>query len=151
MRVIITGGRNWTAHELAENILNRLLARYGPGIVIVHGGAAGIDRSFADACGDLGIEQEMHEARWEELDHPQAVIRHDKAGRAFNSKAGPIRNQKMVDAGADMCLAFHRAISASKGTKDCAKRALAAGIPTYLIDSEAGEPKRLQAGDGRLR
>ena len=63
----------------------------------------------------------------------------------------PIRNAEMVAAGAEMCLAFHRAISSSKGTKDCARRALAAGIPTYLINTEAAEPKRLQAGDARLR
>jgi hypothetical protein len=29
--------------------------------VIVHGGAIGIDRSFAEACGELGIEQETVE------------------------------------------------------------------------------------------
>jgi hypothetical protein len=56
----------------------------------------------------------------------------------------------MVDAGAEMCLAFHRAISSSKGTKDCARRAIAAGIPTYLLASEAAEPKRIVAGDYRF-
>ena len=57
----------------------------------------------------------------------------------------------MVAAGAGMCLAFPRAISASKGTKDCARQAIEAGIPTYLIDSEAAKPKRLLAGDPRLK
>jgi hypothetical protein len=56
----------------------------------------------------------------------------------------------MVAAGAEMCIAFHRAISASKGTKDCARQAIEAGIPTYLIDSEAAVPKRLLAHDPRL-
>jgi hypothetical protein len=51
----------------------------------------------------------------------------------------------MIDAGAEMCFAFHRAISSSMGTKDCARRAIAAGIPTYLINSEAAEPRRLRA------
>jgi len=59
----------------------------------------------------------------------------------------------MIGAGADMCLAFRRAISAGKGTKDCARRAIRAraGIPTYLINSVAAVPKRLMAGDTRLR
>jgi hypothetical protein len=57
----------------------------------------------------------------------------------------------MVAAGAEMCVALHRAISASKGTKNCARHAIAPGIPTYLIDSEAAVPKRLLAGDARLR
>ena len=151
MRVIVTGDRNWNAPELAEEVLNRLLARYGPGLVIVHGEATGIDRSFAHACGELEIEQEAHPARWEDLDHPEAEIRYDSRGRAYNANAGPIRNAEMVAAGAGMCLAFHRAISASKGTKDCARRAIEAGIPTYLIDSERAEPKRFRAGDARLR
>ncbi len=50
-----------------------------------------------------------------------------------------------------MCLDYHRAISSSKGRKHCARRAIEAGIPTYLIDSERAEPKRLRAGDERLR
>jgi len=40
----VTGNRHWCAPEL---VLNRLLVRYGPGLVIVHGGATGIDRAFA--------------------------------------------------------------------------------------------------------
>src|SRR4051812_10496453 len=115
MRIIVTGDRHWHAVELAEQVINRLLLRYGPGFVIVHGAASGIDRSFAEARGEIGIDQETHAARWEELDHPEAVIRYDKRTRPYNANAGPIRNAEMVAAGAKMCLAFHRAISSSKG------------------------------------
>lgn len=79
------------------------------------------------------------------------MIWYDRRNQPYNANAGPIRNQAMVDAGAEMCLAFHRAISASKGTKDCARRAIAAGIPTYRIASETAEPRRLKMGDARLR
>jgi hypothetical protein len=150
MRVIVTGDRNWYAPDLAEEVVGRLLVRYGPGLVIVHGGATGIDRSFAEACDDLGVEQEAYPARWEELDAPGAVIRYDKRNRPYNANAGPIRNAEMVAAGAGMCIALHRAIRSSKGTKDRARRALAAGIPTYLIASEAAEPKGLRVGDASL-
>lgn len=117
MRVILTGDRNWHAPDLAEKVRNRLLLRYGPGLVIVHGGATGIDRSFAEACGDLGVEQEADPARWEELDHPVAVIRFDGRNRPYNANAGPIRKAAMVAAGAETCLTFHRAITGSKGMK----------------------------------
>ena len=40
MRIIVTGDRAWYAPELAEDVLNRLILRHGPGFVIVHGGAA---------------------------------------------------------------------------------------------------------------
>ncbi|WP_422928597.1 SLOG family protein [Singulisphaera sp. PoT] len=151
MRVIITGDRNWYDPDLAESVLNRLLLRYGPSLTIVHGAGGGIDRSFAEACRDLDLEQESHPAHWEELDHPAAVVRQDRKGRPYNANAGPIRNAEMVAAGAEMCIAFHRAISSSKGTKDCARQAIAAGIPTYLIDSERAVPRRLGAGDPRLK
>ncbi len=58
--------------------------------------------------------------------------------------AGPIRNAEMVAAGADMVIAVHRFLPNSKGTKNCVSLALKAGIPVYLIDSEDGEPTKLE-------
>src|SRR3954452_17073993 len=92
MRILGTGDRHWYAPDLAEAVLNRLILRYGPGLVIVHGGATSIDRSFAEACGEMGIDQEAHPARWDELEHPEAVIRYDRRGRPYNANAGPVRN-----------------------------------------------------------
>jgi hypothetical protein len=40
----------------------------------------------------------------------------------------------MIRAGADLCLALRRSLSASRGTKDCVRKAVAAGIPVYLIE-----------------
>ena len=36
------------------------------------------------------------------------------------------------------------------GTKDMARQAIAAGVPTYLIDSEQGVRRRTRAGNPRL-
>jgi hypothetical protein len=57
----------------------------------------------------------------------------------------------MVASKPDFCVAFHRSIGTSKGAKDCVRQALAAGIPTYLVEDARGIPKRLQAGDERLK
>lgn len=134
MRILITGSRHWHAYDLAEQILNRLLLKHGPGFVIVHGGAAGVDRAFAEACDDLGIDHEPHPANWKE---------HGKG-------AGPLRNAEMVALGASLCIAVHEDIRGSRGTRDCARKAIAAGIPTYLVDSEEAIPQRLRADDPRL-
>jgi hypothetical protein len=134
MRILITGDRSWACHELAAAVIRRLVARYGPDITIVHGDAAGVDKSFATAAEDLGVAVEAHPADWSRL----------------GKSAGPIRNREMVQAGADLCIAFHRFIMASKGTKNCATQDIEAGIPTYLIDSEQALPKRLLPGDPRL-
>jgi hypothetical protein len=151
MRVIVTGDRNWYASELAAEVVKRLLVLYGPDLVIVHGAAPGIDWSATQACADLGVKVEVHPARWDDLDPPGAVIRETKYGVRYNANAGPIRNAATVAAGAEMCVAFHRFLAKSRGTKDCVGRALEAGIPTYLVDSKEARPRRLRADDARLR
>jgi len=60
MRILVTGDRRWYCPDLAEAVLGRLVMRYGPHLVIVHGGASGVDRSFAEACEELDIAQEAH-------------------------------------------------------------------------------------------
>jgi hypothetical protein len=150
MRVIITGNRHWYDPDLAEALINRLRRRYGPNLIIVHGAADGIDLSFAEACAKLGVKHEPHPARFDDLEAPGAVIRH-KNGRPYNAKAGAARNAKMIAAGAGMCIAFHEYLAGSRGTNDCVRRAIEAGIPTYLVDSEAARPRRLWADDVQLQ
>lgn len=74
MQIIDAGDGNWYAPDLAGQVISRLLVRYGSGLVIVYGAATGIDCSAAETCGEMGIEQEAHAARWKDLDHPEAVI-----------------------------------------------------------------------------
>jgi len=57
----------------------------------------------------------------------------------------------MIARGADLCIALHRSITTSKRTKDCIRQSLAAGIPTFLIEDERAIPRRIEAGDQRLR
>lgn len=127
MRVIITGDRAWYCPDLAHEVVGRLLLKYGPALTVIHGAASGVDAAFAEACSDLDVTQERHPADW------------DRYGKG----AGPRRNAEIISAGADLCIAVHRFLPNSKGTKDAVQRAIAAGIPTYLIDSEDAVPRRL--------
>jgi hypothetical protein len=106
-------------------------AKYGDSLVIVHGAAAGIDAAFAEGCFQLGVTDEPHQADW------------DKHGNA----AGPIRNREMVEKGAAFCVACHRFLPKSRGTRDCVQRCLDAGIPVYLIDAADAEPRRIHSVD----
>jgi hypothetical protein len=110
------------------------MARYGQDRIVVHGDATGVDVSFGTAAKGLGLSVEAHPAAWEEQ----------------GDAAGPIRNSEMVRAGSDLCIALHRFLANSRGTKDCVRQAIAAGIPVYLIDSEKAVPRRLKEGDDRL-
>jgi hypothetical protein len=86
------------------------------------------------ACQTLGVAVEPHLAHW----------------KGLGNIAGPKRNQEMVQAGADLCIALHRSIETSKGTRDCVRQALAAGIPVWLIEDDRAVPRRAQTGDKRL-
>jgi hypothetical protein len=104
-------------------------------LTIIRCGAAGVDNAFDAACRELGIVSEPHLADW----------------RGLGNIAGPQRNREMVESGADLCIALHRSIETSRGTKDCIRQALAAGIPVWLIEDDSATPKRVQAGDERLK
>ena len=150
MRVIVTGSRSWYCPALAELVVGRLIARHGPDLVIIHGAAPGVDQAFSDAAEEMGVMVEPHPAQWAEIHHPRAVVRRDRNGIPYDSAAGPRRNEAMVRMGAGLCLAVHRNIRSSKGTRDCARQAIAAAIPTWLIDSDEANPVRLRADDDRL-
>jgi hypothetical protein len=134
VRIIVTGDRDWFRPAMAIAVLKRLIAKHGPDLVIVQGGASGVDSSFKLACQEMGIACEEFPARWDEL----------------GKRAGPVRDSEMVLAGAGYCLVFHPFSPRSKGSKDCASQAIEAGISTWLIDKEGGEPRRLKADDPRL-
>jgi hypothetical protein len=134
MRILVTGDRHWRCDDLAEQIVNRLIARYGPDLVVVHGGAPGVDQSFSEACRHLGIPAEPHLADW----------------KGLKNIAGPARNREMVQSGADLCVALHPTLETSKGTRDCIRQALAAGIPVWHIEDDRAIPRRVMADDARF-
>lgn len=110
MRVIVCGGRDY--QDKAQ--VWRFLRRFPDGTVIVHGACrTGVDWWAAQAAPDLNLKTEAHPADW----------------RRHGAKAGPLRNQAMADAGADLCLAF----TGGKGTADMVRRAEAAGIPVERV------------------
>ena len=115
MRILITGSRTWTDKvTVAQAIREAWLVQGRPyGVVVVHGGAKGADYIAGVYAKDLGFSVEVHEADW-----------------TIGKRAGYIRNKKMVDAGADVCLAFIK--DNSKGATMCAELAQKSGIPTHI-------------------
>ena len=121
MRILSTGGRDWDDIDAIRDAI--MLATIGVSkrqVFVVHGAARGADTIADQIARGLGMIPEPHPANWSE---------HHRA-------AGPIRNQQMVDLGADMCLAF--LMPGSKGTADCIKRAEKAGIPVTVFNYKDG-------------
>jgi hypothetical protein len=104
-RIIVCGGRKYRDSGRVYMVLEEYV---GLNPTIVHGDYSGADRlADREAC-ELGLAVEPHPADWSQ-------------GR----KAGPLRNQEMIAAGADLVIAF----AGGDGTADCVRRARKAGIP----------------------
>lgn len=130
VRILVTGSRHWSDPRAVTRALREVIAeRAGDGhrnFVVVHGACpAGADRFAAEFCDSaakfftpegLHITEEAHPAEW----------------AAHGRAAGPIRNQKMVDLGASVCLAFP--LPSSRGTVHCMERARAAGIEVRVFE-----------------
>lgn len=110
-RIIVTGGRDFEQEELLNSVLDAILSTEGRDIVIVHGANPRGADAMASRWAKLhGVQEEPHPADWQ----------------TYGKKAGPIRNQLMIDLGADEVVAFPWATS--RGTWDCVIRANKAGI-----------------------
>lgn len=114
-RILVTGSRDWTDWKKLDEGL-RTVGKFGEDTVLVHGDAQGVDRMAAFLWMERGFPVEAHPADWK---------RHGK-------RAGYVRNQEMVDEGADACLAFIR--NASRGATMCADLAEKAGIPVRRFE-----------------
>lgn len=133
-RILVTGSRNFSNRELLKATLD--LAQFRAkdnAITLIHGDARGLDTLAGQEANNRGWNTEVYPANWKD----------------FGRKAGPLRNQVMVDAGANICLAFPT--SDSIGTWDCIRRAKTAQIPVMTITSKKSEPTRLNLAQQSLK
>lgn len=122
-RVLVTGSRTWRHPDDITTILDAMLSAHPNhagtpihhGLVVVHGGAPGVDELAETWARTNHVRSEVHHAQW------------DIHGKA----AGLRRNLEMARRGANICFAFIR--DASKGASHCAAAAIAEDIFTVII------------------
>lgn len=111
IRVLVCGGRDFQDYRLFARELCRVRDERGGISQIIHGGAKGADwcaHLFANAVG-ANIDEWIFCADW----------------KAHGRKAGPMRNQRMLDEGRpNLIIAFH----GGRGTADMVRRGRRAGI-----------------------
>lgn len=120
-RLLITGSRYWDDPKTILNAIRNAVSDHCKGrqLVIVQGDCpTGADKFARDFATLLGWELETYPADW------------DKYGK----KAGPIRNQQMVDSHPELALAF--LLRDSKGTKDCIRRCEQSGVEVIIYREE---------------
>lgn len=115
MRVLITGGRDFSDRALLNKVLERLHAQHAF-TVLIHGDASGADRLSGEWAASKGIQVEARPADWK------------KHGRA----AGPIRNSQMLDEKPELVIAF----PGGKGTADMVRKAKQAGLEVVMVSNE---------------
>ena len=118
-RILICGGRDFLDYDLLKRTLDELLLEFkSNNVTIIQGGAKGADflaKVYANSCTSSKVEC---------LEFPAAWFKYGK-------KAGPIRNQTMLDEGKpDLVVAF----SGGAGTKDMVSRAVKAGVEVLLVE-----------------
>lgn len=110
LRILVTGSRDWQSCATLQLALDEA-AEGTLDVTVVHGGARGADSMAGAEARSRGWLVEVYRADWSQ----------------YGKRAGIVRNLKMVNLGADICLAFIR--DGSPGATHCAKAAERAGIP----------------------
>lgn len=113
MRVIVTGGRDFTNRDLLYREMNTFHLLYKI-TELAHGDARGVDRMARDWAKKNGIKVVPYRAAWTEE----------------GDDAGPIRNQEMLDDfEPDAVIAFE----GNAGTRDMVRRARRYKVPVYWL------------------
>lgn len=116
MRILITGSRDWPwPNAISMSLLGVAAGVEDDDITIVSGACpTGADAAAERTAERMGWKLETHPADWS----------------AHGRRAGYVRNQAMVEAGADLCLAFIK--DSSRGATMTVKLAEDAGIPVTV-------------------
>lgn len=118
MRILVTGGREYTDWWAVDQVLTRIWEHEaGRYVVLIHGAARGADSCaarWARTGGPGEIDVEAYPADW----------------KRYGRGAGPVRNQQMLDEGKpDLVVAFPGGV----GTADMVRRAKRAGVEVREI------------------
>ncbi|QWY83267.1 putative GTP-binding protein [Rhizobium phage RHph_X2_25] len=125
MRLVVTGGRDYNDTARIFAALDELHARK-PISVLIEGEADGLDKRAANWAFRRGVSVLPFPAPWDDVDHPDAVVRYRRDGMPYDVNAGPRRNQQMIDEGKpDFGLVF----PGGTGTADMRQRLVDAEIP----------------------
>lgn len=123
-RILVTGSRQWTDTHAIYAALVEVDPLPWRTPLVIHGACP----TGADAIADQLAREYLY---WDVEKYP--------ADWSIGKAAGPQRNQRMVDAGADVCLAF---ISPpSRGTLDTVARCDVARIPVRKFYPESNRGK----------
>ena len=110
MRIIVTGGRDYSNYTMISHILEMLSVS-----CVVHGDCTGVDTLCKEYAIENGLTHVPYKPDWKT---------HGKAG-------GPIRNRKMLSENQG-CLVV--AFPGGRGTEDCIRQARSLGMVVMRVE-----------------
>lgn len=114
MKILVCGGRDYNDQERCWSILDKAHSHYKFSCLI-EGGAKGADYLAKTWAQSRQVPIQSFPADW----------------KRFGKRAGPIRNQQMIDEGSpDVVIAF----PGGNGTQDMINRAKSNKIPVIIIE-----------------
>lgn len=122
MRVLVCGGRDYDDGETLARTLDRLHARHGDALEIVHGAARGADLLAEEWAKQNEVPYIGVPARW----------------RKGGKNAGPERNKRMLDRYQPKGVV---AFPGGNGTANMIRQAKEAGLSVWQIGAEQNVPK----------
>ncbi len=123
-RVLITGSREWEDRDkMIAALAEQRNVAGDRRMVIIEGEARGADRMAR------GLAMRSENASYE----PYPANWGSRERGTYRPDAGFIRNQQMVDSGADVCLTFLMREYENRGTRDCMEKAKTAGIEVVEV------------------
>lgn len=137
-RLLVTGSRTWTNRRVIYDALldaRDYLGWPDVAVTLMHGGASGADRIASVIGKSWGMPVMTMRADWLAPCRAECAPDHRRTnpeGESICPMAGLYRNAAMVEAGADLVLAF--ILNGSRGATHCASLAERAGIPVRRFE-----------------
>jgi hypothetical protein len=135
-RVLVCGGRDYDDDQRIHEVLSDITNPVHGGnfsFELVCGMARGADMRSRAWAKDHGLVVHEFPADWNDLSHPDAVIRtFPHNGKQYDAMAGNRRNKRMLDEGKpNLVIAF----PGGKGTANMVKLAKEAGVKVIEIEA----------------
>lgn len=132
MKIAIIGSREFPCPNFVKEKVGYLcetLGRMETPLTIISGGANGVDtwaEEVAKGWEELGVKILVFKANWQDLSHPDAIIKTRNDGTKYDARAGHRRNKLIIDEATNI-IAFWD--GTSKGTKHSIDLAIKANKP----------------------
>ncbi len=124
MNIVLIGSRAFPDERLVRSYVQKLSILHQDDlepIIIVSGGAPGVDTWAVHEAERLGLAFDIIRADWEDLSHPDVVIKiSPKTNTQYDARAGFRRNQKLADLATSVTAFWD---GESPGTRDMMRRA----------------------------